>query len=110
MSTCGICGVEIGEEKVLCDNCMGEFNEVEGNPYTKEQAQEISAPKEAEMICLRCGSKMESMGIQKIQLGQTGFFTGTLSNLLSGALDVEIYVCQQCKKMEFYAIEFYAAE
>lgn len=54
------------------------------------------------MKCLRCGSQMQYKGTDQIQLGRTGFFIGTLSNLLSGALDVAIIECPDCGKIEFY--------
>ncbi|MDR1692132.1 MAG: hypothetical protein LBR72_02130 [Oscillospiraceae bacterium] len=52
--------------------------------------------------CLRCGGEVSSIGVRKIQLGQTGWILGDLPNLVAGALDVEIGVCQACGKMEFY--------
>ena len=45
---------------------------------------------------------MQYKGTDQIQLGRTGFFIGTLSNLLSGALDVAIFECPDCGKIEFY--------
>ena len=52
--------------------------------------------------CLRCGEAMQFGKREKIQLGQTGFFFGDLPNLLAGALEVEIYFCLKCGKMELY--------
>lgn len=46
---------------------------------------------------------MQYKGTDQIQLGKTGFFMGTLSNLLSGALDVAIYECPKCGKIEFFS-------
>ena len=54
------------------------------------------------MDCLRCHSEMEHLGQESLQLGQYGFFTGHLSNLFSGALEVDIYACRHCGKLEFY--------
>lgn len=54
------------------------------------------------MNCLRCGSPMGYVGDDQIQLGKTGFFMGSLSNLLSGALDVAIMECPSCGKIEFF--------
>ena len=48
---------------------------------------------------------MQYKGTDQIQLGRTGFFIGTLSNLLSGALDVAIFECPDCGKTEFYNSE-----
>ena len=54
------------------------------------------------MKCLRCNGEMEHLGHESLQLGQYGFFTGHLSNLFSGALEVDIYGCKSCGKLEFY--------
>ena len=52
--------------------------------------------------CLRCTGKMQRIGIREIQLGRVGFFLGTLPNLISGSLVVEIQACSECGKLEFY--------
>jgi len=53
--------------------------------------------------CLRCEGKMQSIGTEKLQLGQTGLLMGMWNNILAGALEVEIFICSACKKIEFYA-------
>lgn len=55
--------------------------------------------------CLRCGGNMEFAGTEKLQLGQYGFLLGSLSNLVSGSLEVEVYCCDACRKLEFYAVD-----
>ena len=54
------------------------------------------------MQCLRCQAEMEQLSDAEIQLGHQSFLLGSLSNLLSGSLDVKIYVCPDCKKLEFF--------
>jgi len=58
-----------------------------------------------ELSCLRCGSEMVHLRREFIQLGRTGWLRGDLSNLLAGALDVDIYCCAECGKLEFYRAE-----
>ena len=53
--------------------------------------------------CLRCGASMEYLGEENLQLGKTGWLLGDLPNLLAGALQVHIYYCPGCGKIEFYA-------
>jgi len=53
--------------------------------------------------CLRCSGTMHDIGVEKVQLGQSGLLTGILRNLLAGSLEVEIYVCSECGKVEFYS-------
>ena len=52
--------------------------------------------------CVNCGKNMVFLGDEQIQLGQVGFMLGHLSNLLSGSLDVEIWECPACGKLDFY--------
>ncbi len=54
------------------------------------------------MNCLRCNSKMNFIQTEKIQLGQMGWLLGSLSNLVSGALEVDIYSCSNCGKIEMF--------
>lgn len=57
------------------------------------------------ITCLRCGQKMRLIGTEKIQLGQTGWILGDLSNLLAGAMKVDIYNCTGCGKLEFFSAD-----
>ena len=57
--------------------------------------------------CQKCGVKMHFLKREKIQLGQTGFFSGDWGNILAGALEVEIYCCPRCGKIELYRPEEY---
>lgn len=52
--------------------------------------------------CLRCGTEMKFLRKEKLQLGQTGWVLGDLPNLFAGAMEVVIYGCPQCGKIEFY--------
>ena len=59
----------------------------------------------SKMSCLRCGEEMQYLSREKLQLGKTGWVLGDLPNLLSGALEVQIYVCPKCRKLEFFLAE-----
>ena len=52
--------------------------------------------------CANCSKDMTFLGEEQIQLGQVGFMLGHLSNLLAGSLDVEIWECPACDKIDFY--------
>ena len=58
-----------------------------------------------ELKCLRCGHAMDFAGREKLQLGQTGWILGDLPNLIAGAMELEIYFCPQCGKVEFFTPE-----
>lgn len=58
-----------------------------------------------DLLCLRCNNKMTYSGTRKIQLGETGWFLGDLPNLIAGAMEVDIYSCVKCGKIEFYHAE-----
>ena len=51
---------------------------------------------------LRCGREMHHVRTEKLQLGETGWILGDLPNLLAGAMEVDIYSCPGCRKLEFF--------
>ena len=57
--------------------------------------------------CLRCDVPMQFVKRQHVQLGKTSFLIGDWGNLLAGALDVAIYTCPVCGKLEFFRGELY---
>ena len=57
---------------------------------------------EREITCLRCSQKMKHLRTEKLQFGQTGWILGDLPNLLAGAMEVDIYSCPECRKVEFF--------
>jgi len=54
------------------------------------------------LTCLRCGTEMELLKQERLQLGKAGWFLGDLDNLMAGALDVDILGCPECGKLEFF--------
>ena len=54
------------------------------------------------IICLRCDQKMNHIRREKLQFGQTGWILGDLPNLIAGAMEVDIYSCPNCRKLEFF--------
>ena len=52
--------------------------------------------------CLRCQSTMRFAGRENLQLGKTGWLLGDLPNLFAGALEVSIFACPNCGKVEFF--------
>lgn len=55
-----------------------------------------------DLDCLRCGNLMQFVKSEKLQLGQTGWFWGDIPNLMAGSLETDIYICDECGKIEFY--------
>jgi len=58
-----------------------------------------------ELYCTRCNTAMQFFAREDLQLGKTGWILGDLPNLLAGALDVCIYICPTCRKLEFFAMD-----
>ncbi|MBE6943033.1 MAG: hypothetical protein E7453_02050 [Ruminococcaceae bacterium] len=54
------------------------------------------------IVCVHCGREMNYIRTEKLQFGQTGWFLGDLPNLVAGAMEVDIYSCPQCRKIEFF--------
>ncbi len=55
--------------------------------------------------CLRCDAAMRHFKTEKLQLGETGWLLGDLPNLFAGSLEVDIYICPKCGKIEFFQAE-----
>jgi DNA-directed RNA polymerase subunit RPC12/RpoP len=53
--------------------------------------------------CLRCNGQLRSIGRENIQLGHIGWLSDIWDNILSGSLEVSIYICSNCGKVELYA-------
>lgn len=60
------------------------------------------------MNCTRCGGEMNLIKREKLQLGQTGWILGDWPNLIAGALEVDIYCCSSCGKLEFYRSDMHS--
>lgn len=52
--------------------------------------------------CLRCSKPMEFIMTEKLQLGEAGWLLRGLPNLMADALEVDIYYCTECGKLEFF--------
>ena len=62
------------------------------------------------VVCSKCYKDMRLLKREKIQLGQTGLFSGDWGNILAGALEVEIWCCPGCGKIELYQPEEHLEE
>lgn len=54
------------------------------------------------MLCIRCDGHMDYIGSRHIQLGKATFFMPNLSHIFEGTLEAEIFVCNQCGKIEMF--------
>ncbi len=54
--------------------------------------------------CSACGGRLQSLGSMELQKGKYSALLGSLPQLLSGALDVDVLCCERCKKLEFYLL------
>lgn len=61
--------------------------------------------KKRNLTCLRCGAQMRFLMREKLQLGETGWVLGDLPNLIAGAMELDIYSCPACGKLEFFQPE-----
>ena len=55
-----------------------------------------------ELKCLRCGAEMRFIKTETIQLGKAGWILGDLPHLIKGGMELEIYFCSNCGKVEFF--------
>ena len=52
--------------------------------------------------CGNCGHRMEYVKSEQMQLGKYSGILGNWPNWIAGALDVEIWSCPSCRKLDFY--------
>ena len=52
--------------------------------------------------CLRCDAQMKFAMQQKFQMGEAGFLSGDWPHILAGALELEVWFCPECGKVEFF--------
>ena len=57
------------------------------------------------MKCLRCGEDMQFLSNESIKLANVGPVIDNLLNLVAGGLKVDIFVCPNCRKLEFFLAE-----
>jgi ssDNA-binding Zn-finger/Zn-ribbon topoisomerase 1 len=57
------------------------------------------------ITCPHCAGEMRFVTREQLQLGKTGWLLGDLPNRIAGALEVDIYLCPSCRKLEFFAAE-----
>jgi len=62
------------------------------------------------MKCLRCDEEMRFIARENLQLGKTGWVLGDIPNLIAGALNVSIYMCPKCNKLEFFSSDEYTTD
>lgn len=60
---------------------------------------------ERDLKCLRCGKGMKYITTEELQLGKTSWIFGDLPNLVAGAMEVSIYSCPGCGKLELFQAE-----
>lgn len=56
---------------------------------------------ERSLTCLRCGDEMVALGTREFQLGRETIFFD--SHLWEGAMELEIFGCPSCGKIEFFS-------
>ena len=55
-----------------------------------------------QIACPYCGVRMEYRGPHRIQLGRWGLFIEHWDHFLSGSLNVQIYECPKCGKIDMF--------
>jgi len=69
------------------------------NPNPTEQAEAAGYG-----ACLRCGAELSPIGLEKFRVGGTSggwkMLFGELAELGEGMLDLEVFACQACRKVE----------
>lgn len=73
--------------------------------FQNAKAEQDKAEKEkmrSEKECLRCGTRMLDYGNVTFKLGEETFFFSDINRLASGSLTMNVLLCDNCGKAEFY--------
>ncbi len=54
------------------------------------------------MKCLRCNTEMLYFGREHLQRGDSGPWIGNLNFSMQGGMEMDIYSCPKCGKIEFF--------
>ena len=57
------------------------------------------------MSCLRCGGQMLDYGEATFKLGEETYFFSDLNRLVSGSVTMNVFRCEVCGKVEFFAFD-----
>ena len=73
----------------------------------EQQAAEEQAARDrvSDKLCLRCSVPMVKMGQQQFQLGEYDFWLGNMAHAAAGSLTLDLLLCPQCRKVEFFLPE-----
>jgi hypothetical protein len=68
-------------------------------------ADDQHAPNPSPDACLRCGSQLQSMGVEEFRVGGTTggwkLLFGEWAELGENMLTLEVLACETCRKVEF---------
>jgi len=71
------------------------------------RSESAAADRAVRLDCLRCGARIESLGLQELRTGGSSgaahFLLGQWAELGEGKLGVEIFVCPVCHHVELRA-------
>lgn len=71
----------------------------------KKQRQEERRKVSSGKKCLRCGGEMLKDGVRTFKLGEETLLLSDLNRLFSGSMDLEMLVCEDCGKVEFFRVQ-----
>jgi len=75
----------------------------------EEERQENIDKRATDLKCLRCDGRMLDYGPVTFKMGEETYFFSDLNRLITGSVTMNLYRCEKCGKVEFFApdnIEF----
>jgi DNA-directed RNA polymerase subunit RPC12/RpoP len=98
---CKRCGADVEDDLPFCWQCGTSH---EGEPPPAGWQSELAAsskPEPRELMCLRCETRLESLGKKRFHEGS---YTRDvlLGDLFVHRAEFDVYVCPRCGKAEFF--------
>lgn len=104
---CPWCEHDIVPKESFCPNCGNELVNFETLPAETAEAIEVTPdhyPKPRNVSCPYCHTDMHFLGEQELQRSSviSNLLLGEIGELFQGTLRLDMYVCQNCGKAEFF--------
>ena len=88
------------EDAVQLKEYLNTVYEAQQQKTERKAARERS--RVSELRCLRCSQPMADYGPLTFKLGEETYFFSDWNRLMSGSLEMEMYRCVSCGKVEFF--------
>jgi hypothetical protein len=109
---CKKCGERVDNNFETCWNCGANTEGVEDPSFRKVNDGTKTIPERLghrhPLTCLRCQREMRFLGTKSFHEGTRWGALGDLGEMFVAKMDLEMFCCTQCGRVEFYAEDIFS--